>query len=165
MLNWVAKVDRWEPETWINSLQTVFSTRRLGVNGGKEGNMGFHRASKSRTRLPQATDTGLCLDKPILRSASQRIFTQTVQQINYAYQMPIRCVDIAGPTHYRWGPMGKREDEAFLHMIEERQSLLNGLADRNAFYERIHPEIKKAYEDAKAANNDHLLNPPLYPEP
>ena len=79
--------------------------------------------------------------------------------------MPIRCVDIARPTHYRWWPVGKREDEASLHMIEERQALVNELADRLAFYERINPEIKKAYEDAKAANNNRLLNPPLYPEP
>ena len=69
MLNWVATVDRWDPEPRINSLQTALSTRRLGVNGGKEGNMGFHRASISRTRLPQANDTGLYLKKPSLRPA------------------------------------------------------------------------------------------------
>jgi hypothetical protein len=60
--------------------------------------------------------------------------------------------------------MGKREDEVFQHMIEQRQSSLNEFADRIAFYERINPEIKKAYDDAKAAKNGRLLNPPLYPE-
>jgi hypothetical protein len=61
--------------------------------------------------------------------------------------------------------MGKREDEVSVHMIEERQALINELADRLAFCEHINPEVKKAYEDAKADNGGRLLYPPRYPEP
>ena len=32
-----ANVGRWEPKTWINSLQTAVSARRPGVNGGEAG--------------------------------------------------------------------------------------------------------------------------------
>lgn len=60
--------------------------------------------------------------------------------------------------------MSKAED-ILLHMIQEREARLNEIADRNVFYEQANPDIKKAYDDAKAANGGRLLNPPLYPEP
>jgi hypothetical protein len=77
--------------------------------------------------------------------------------------MLIRTVDIPAPTHYRWGPMSRAED-MLLRMIQEREARLNAIADRNIFYEQANPNIKKAYDDAKAANGDHLLNPPMYPD-
>ena len=61
--------------------------------------------------------------------------------------------------------MGKREDEVFQHMIDEREARLNEFADRLAFYEQENPDVKKSYDGAKAANDGRLLNPPLYAPP
>jgi hypothetical protein len=61
--------------------------------------------------------------------------------------------------------MGNREEAILQRMIDEREARCNEFADRLAFYEQENPEIKKSYDDAKAANNDRLLKPPLYPPP
>jgi hypothetical protein len=60
--------------------------------------------------------------------------------------------------------MGNREEAIFQHMIDERETRLNEFADRLAFYEQENPDVKKAYDDAKAANDGRLLKQPLYPE-
>jgi len=60
--------------------------------------------------------------------------------------------------------MSKAED-ILLRMIQEREARLNEIADRNVFYEQANPDIKKAYDDAKAANGGRLLKTPPYPEP
>ena len=59
--------------------------------------------------------------------------------------------------------MSKAED-ILLRMIQEREARLNEIADRNIFYEQANPNVKQAYDDAKAANGGRLLNPPLYPD-
>jgi hypothetical protein len=61
--------------------------------------------------------------------------------------------------------MGNREDAIFQHMIDEREARLNEFADRLAFYEQENPDVKKAYDDARAANDGRFLKPPLYPPP
>lgn len=76
----------------------------------------------------------------------------------------MRNVDIAGPTHYRWGPMSNAED-VLMDMVQQLRESLNEITDRNIFYEHTDPNLKKAYDDAKAANNGRLLNPPLDPAP
>ncbi len=55
-------------------------------------------------------------------------------------------------------------EDILQNMVEKLQKRLNEVADRNVYYERIDPNLKKAYDDAKAANDGRLLNPPLYPE-
>lgn len=79
--------------------------------------------------------------------------------------MLIRYVDIPRPTHYRWWPVGNREEAIFQHVIDEREARLNEFADRLAYYESVDPKIKKSYDDAKAANDGRLLKPPLYSPP
>jgi hypothetical protein len=52
--------------------------------------------------------------------------------------MPIRFVDIAGPTHYRWGPMETRREEmgdAGHSMLEKYQKLIT--EDVPAYKKRI----------------------------
>ena len=78
--------------------------------------------------------------------------------------MPILFLAIWTATHYPLWPMSKAED-ILLRMVQERESRLNEIADRNIFYEKANPDIKQAYDDAKAANDNRLLYPPLYPEP
>jgi hypothetical protein len=56
-------------------------------------------------------------------------------------------------------------EEILQNMIDKLHAALNEITDRNIFYEKANPDLKEAYDNAKAANGGRLLNPPLYPEP